>query len=107
MILSALMEYSVDQFTGRELQMDRAFRYQYNRISYAIVDVEQDIARLDYEHPLAAWEVELLMEYQNVRLAREVKTVLGELDGSTAAAVSLITGLSVDELHELGGFAAV
>lgn len=106
MILSALMEYSVDRFTGRELQMDRVFRFTYNQISYAITDVRQDIARLDYEYPLAAWEVELLLEYQNVRLARQVKTVLGGLDGSTAAAVSLITGLSVEELNELGGFAA-
>jgi hypothetical protein len=32
-----------------------------------------------------------------------IKTALGQLNGSDAAAISLMTGLSVDELDDLGG----
>jgi len=37
--------------------------------------------------------------------AREVYANLSELDGSVASSVSLLSGLSRDELDELGGFA--
>lgn len=32
-----------------------------------------------------------------------IKAALGQLNGSEAAAVSLMTGFSIDELNELGG----
>lgn len=38
-------------------------------------------------------------------LAEEVKDALGQLDGTTASAVALLTGMSRAELDEYGGFA--
>lgn len=36
----------------------------------------------------------------------EIRRVLGQLDGTASTAVSLMTGVSVDELDDLGGLPA-
>jgi len=43
------------------------------------------------------------MSEQNVALIEAVERALWKLDGSTLAAVALITGFSIAELDDLGG----
>lgn len=46
---------------------------------------------------------EIRMSLPNAELIEAVYTQLRKLDGTTLAAVALITGLSLEELQELGG----
>jgi hypothetical protein len=68
------------------------------------------IRQLVGESPEVTVRVSMLPTYPEVMVSRAseaqsatIKAALGQLNGTDAAAVSLITGLDTDELDDLGG----